>query len=202
MLKLEDKRYARSKNLSGGIKKKLQVGGALIGGSNILILDEPSSGLDIEALRMMWDLLLSFRKGYLILFTTHNMEEVNALGERIAIMHAGEDRCCGSPGFLKEAFRVAYSLTIFKNGDSTKLKTLVKMNSALQNWTTKQQLKLFTRFRSRNSTSYQSFWRNWNPAWKYGRLNHLVSKCTLWTLSFLGHAKRFSLRKMPNLAKK
>ncbi|KAL5235297.1 hypothetical protein ACI65C_002707 [Semiaphis heraclei] len=101
-------------NLSGGMKRKLSLAIALVGNPKILILDEPTSGMDPESRREMWDLLLSFRGTRTILITTHFMEEADVLGDRIAIMDHGKVKCYGSSLFLKKAYGTGYSLTIVK----------------------------------------------------------------------------------------
>ena len=72
-LQLVDKRKVQSQRLSGGMKRKLSVGIALIGGSKIVVLDEPTSGMDPYARRGTWDLLLKHKEGRTILLTTHFM---------------------------------------------------------------------------------------------------------------------------------
>lgn len=76
-LDLADKRNELSKNLSGGMQRKLSVGVALVGGSKIVILDEPTSGMDVSARRFIWDLLLQEKVNRTILITTHFMEEAD-----------------------------------------------------------------------------------------------------------------------------
>ena len=89
MLNLEKKRNVNVTNLSGGMKRKVNLGIALIGHSQVVMLDEPTSGMDPEARREMWDLLNSLKKDRTILLTTHFMEEADVLGDRIAIMGRG-----------------------------------------------------------------------------------------------------------------
>ena len=72
-LLLADKRSTKVRNLSGGMKRKLSVGIALIGGSEVVILDEPTSGMDPYARRATWDLLIKYKEGRTILLTTHFM---------------------------------------------------------------------------------------------------------------------------------
>ncbi|XP_042876783.1 phospholipid-transporting ATPase ABCA3-like isoform X3 [Penaeus japonicus] len=114
-LKLEDKMNAMAKTLSGGMKRKLSVGIALCAGSNVVILDEPTSGMDPGARRIIWDLLQQERSGRTILLTTHFMEEADLLGDRIAIMANGVVQCCGSSLFLKKKYGAGYRLIIVKN---------------------------------------------------------------------------------------
>ena len=77
LLKLSDKMNAMAESLSGGMKRKLALGIAIVGGTRILILDEPTSGMDPEARRVVWDLLQDLRTNRTILLTTHYMEEAD-----------------------------------------------------------------------------------------------------------------------------
>lgn len=161
ILNLEDKRDSRCKFLSGGMKRKLSVGIALIAGSKVrgpgaqlpltqwtdtrqqahcpglqnssqlrksldssrevpqhrspivtrlclcpqvLMLDEPTSGMDAISRRAIWDLLQQQKSDRTILLTTHFMDEADLLGDRIAIMAKGELQCCGSSLFLKQKY--------------------------------------------------------------------------------------------------
>jgi ATP-binding cassette subfamily A (ABC1) protein 3 len=110
LLELEDKRNAKSSTLSGGMKRKLSVGMALCGKSKIVMLDEPTAGMDPSARRAIWNLLQKQKEGRTILLTTHFMDEAELLGDRIAIMTAGELQCCGSSFFLKRKYGAGYYL--------------------------------------------------------------------------------------------
>ena len=112
---LTEKRKVYSRNLSGGQKRKLSVGIAFIGGSRVVILDEPTSGMDPYSRRFTWNLIRQHREGRVVVLTTHFMDEADILGDRIAIMGDGRLRCCGSSLFLKRAFGVGYNMTIEKN---------------------------------------------------------------------------------------
>ncbi|CAE7511495.1 Abca2, partial [Symbiodinium necroappetens] len=83
--------------LSGGMKRKLSLGIAFIGGSRLVVLDEPTSGLDPFSRRSVWELLRSMKHGRVTVLSTHYMDEADILGDRIAILHEGRLRCCGSP---------------------------------------------------------------------------------------------------------
>ncbi|CAG2104733.1 unnamed protein product [Medioppia subpectinata] len=129
--------------LSGGMKRKLSLGIAIIGTTEVLILDEPTSGMDPEARRAIWDVLQHVRREKTILLTTHYMEEADVrsllhclplivyylnsnfvstqvLGDRIAIMSEGVLKCCGSPIFLKKRFGAGYHLRIAKTDNYSK----------------------------------------------------------------------------------
>ncbi|XP_033100067.1 ATP-binding cassette sub-family A member 3-like [Anneissia japonica] len=114
---LSEKRNQLSKSLSGGMKRKLSVGIALIANSKVVMLDEPTSGMDPDARRFTWDLLQRHREGRTILLTTHFMDEADLLGDRIAIMSTGEFQCCGSSLFLKKNYGVGYHMVIVKKSD-------------------------------------------------------------------------------------
>ncbi|KAL3284410.1 hypothetical protein HHI36_018570 [Cryptolaemus montrouzieri] len=112
LLSLQDKADAKSASLSGGMKRKLCVGIALCGNSKVIMLDEPTAGMDPSARRFIWEFLQKQKKGRTILLTTHFMDEADLLGDRIAIMSGGELKCCGSSFFLKKKFGTGYHLII------------------------------------------------------------------------------------------
>ncbi|CAN0419265.1 unnamed protein product, partial [Hapterophycus canaliculatus] len=103
---LTEKENELTSTLSGGQKRKLSVGIALIGGSKVVFLDEPTSGMDPHSRRFTWDLIRKNREGRVIVLTTHFMDEADLLGDRVAIMADGALRCCGSSIFLKNHFGV------------------------------------------------------------------------------------------------
>jgi len=113
-LNLDSKRNVLSKDLSGGYKRKLCLGIALVGGSKVVFLDEPSSGMDVTARREMWDMLKKYKEDRIIILTTHYMEEADNLGDRIGIMSHGQMLCCGRPEFLKNKFGEGYNLVVVK----------------------------------------------------------------------------------------
>ena len=83
----------------------------------VLMLDEPTSGMDPSARRFTWDLLQRYRGGRTILLTTHFMDEADVLGDRIAIMAEGKVQCCGSSLFLKNHYGVGYHIVMVKQPD-------------------------------------------------------------------------------------
>ncbi|EFB19884.1 hypothetical protein PANDA_019411, partial [Ailuropoda melanoleuca] len=111
---LLDKRNAFSCSLSGGMKRRLSMIIALIGGSKVVILDEPTSGMDPASRRATWDILQQYKQDRTILLTTHYMDEADFLGDRIAIMVKGSLRCCGSSVFLKKIYGVGYHIVMVK----------------------------------------------------------------------------------------
>lgn len=86
-----DKRSEPSRNLSGGMKRRLMIARALVHNPQILILDEPTAGVDVELRRGMWDFLRTLtERGVTILMTTHYLEEAEQLCDRIAIINKGQ----------------------------------------------------------------------------------------------------------------
>ncbi|XP_029904883.1 phospholipid-transporting ATPase ABCA1 isoform X2 [Myripristis murdjan] len=108
------KRHEQTKNLSGGMQRKLSVAIAFVGGSKVVVLDEPTAGVDPYSRRGIWDLLLKYRKDRTIILSTHYMDEADLLGDRIAIISQGKLCCCGSPLFLKARLGNGYYLTVVK----------------------------------------------------------------------------------------
>jgi ABC-type multidrug transport system ATPase subunit len=97
---------------SGGNKRKLSLAVALIGGPQVLLLDEPSSGMCPLGRRMMWDTIERAAAGLTVVLTTHAMDECEALCERIGVMSAGRLRCLGSVQHLKGRFGEGYVLDV------------------------------------------------------------------------------------------
>ncbi|XP_075632749.1 phospholipid-transporting ATPase ABCA7 [Balearica regulorum gibbericeps] len=111
---LPHKRREQTRNLSGGMQRKLSVAIAFVGGSRVVILDEPTAGVDPYSRRSIWELLLKYRKGRTIILSTHYMDEAELLGDRTAIISQGRLCCCGSPLFLKARLGTGYHLTLVK----------------------------------------------------------------------------------------
>mmetsp|Transcript_34505 Transcript_34505/g.83455 ORF Transcript_34505/g.83455 Transcript_34505/m.83455 type:complete len:484 (+) Transcript_34505:78-1529(+) len=95
---------------SGGNKRKLSLGLALIGEPSVVFLDEPSSGMDPVSRRFMWDVIEAVAKDCCVILTTHSMEECEALCGRLGIMVAGKLQCLGSIQHLKNRFGKGYSV--------------------------------------------------------------------------------------------
>ncbi|CAH2089854.1 unnamed protein product [Euphydryas editha] len=110
-LGLADKSSYQTSQLSGGMKRRLQLACALAGDAKVLVLDEPTSGLDVQTRRGLWDLLLSLRGSRTVLLSTHFMEEAEALGDRVAALHAGRLRCHATTMHLKRALGSGYRLS-------------------------------------------------------------------------------------------
>jgi ABC-2 type transport system ATP-binding protein len=98
LVQLGEKRKSRVGSLSGGQKQRLAMACALVGGPDFLFLDEPTTGLDPQARRQLWDLIEQFKlAGRTILMTTHYMDEAERLCDRVAIMDHGKAIAAGTP---------------------------------------------------------------------------------------------------------
>jgi ABC-2 type transport system ATP-binding protein len=101
LVQLQEKRNARIVSLSGGQKQRLALACALVGDPDLLFLDEPTTGLDPQARRQLWDLIEDFKhSGRTIVLTTHYMEEAERLCERVAIIDHGKVIGLGTPAQL------------------------------------------------------------------------------------------------------
>ncbi len=90
-LGLWDKRHSQARSLSGGMKRRLMIARALVHSPKLLILDEPTAGVDIELRRSMWDFMQEInRQGTTIILTTHYLEEAESLCRNLAIIDQGE----------------------------------------------------------------------------------------------------------------
>lgn len=102
MAGLEEKARSRLGRLSGGQKQRVYFALALVGNPEVLFLDEPTTGLDVEARRSFWDQINSqITLGKTVILTTHNLEEADALARRIVVINAGQIVADGTPDEIK-----------------------------------------------------------------------------------------------------
>ncbi len=98
---LQEKTTARIKSLSGGQKRRLDLGIALIGDPDLVFLDEPTTGFDPQARRAAWEMIRSLRSlGKTVLLTTHYLDEAEQLSDRVAVMREGQIVRVGTPAEL------------------------------------------------------------------------------------------------------
>uniref|UniRef100_A0A3Q4NBG5 Cholesterol transporter ABCA5 n=1 Tax=Neolamprologus brichardi TaxID=32507 RepID=A0A3Q4NBG5_NEOBR len=129
-LDLEKIMTAQAKNLSGGQKRKLSVGIAILGDPKILLLDEPTAGMDPYSRHQVWSLLKSRRAGRVTVLSTHYMDEADILADRKAVISQGQLKCVGSSLYLKIKCGVGYHLrmSISEACDAEKITSLVKQH--------------------------------------------------------------------------
>uniref|UniRef100_A0A4W3K4G8 ATP binding cassette subfamily A member 5 n=1 Tax=Callorhinchus milii TaxID=7868 RepID=A0A4W3K4G8_CALMI len=127
-LDLEAVMDVRAEKLSGGQKRKLSLGMAILGDPKVLLLDEPTAGMDPCSRQQVWTLLKKRKAGRVILLTTHFMDEADILADRKAVISQGQLKCVGSSLFLKAKFGVGYHLrmSVKESCDSDHVTSLVK----------------------------------------------------------------------------
>ena len=105
LVQLLDRKDSRVGTFSGGMKRRLALGRALLHDPQLIYLDEPTLGVDVQARRVIWDYILSLRdQGKTVLITTNYLEEAQALCERIAIIDHGKLVAVDTPDHLKQTY--------------------------------------------------------------------------------------------------
>lgn len=126
-LGLAEHRDKNTRELSGGNKRRLCVAIAFMGDPRVVVMDEPSTGLDPVSRRKLWNIIKTSSKSRSFLLTTHLMEEADALCNRIAIMVNGQIQCIGSGQHLKSKFGQGYTLDFKLENDEAKMKQFLEM---------------------------------------------------------------------------
>jgi ABC-2 type transport system ATP-binding protein len=120
---LVEKRNARVKTLSGGQKRRLDLGVALVGDPDLVFLDEPTTGFDPAARRAAWEMIRSLRSlGKTVLLTTHYLDEAEQLADRVAVMREGLIVTIGTPRELTSA-DLEVEIRYLRNGEEVLLRT-------------------------------------------------------------------------------
>ncbi len=124
-LQLDEKRGARVETLSGGQQQRLSIAVALINDPRIVFLDEPTTGLDPQARRALWEVIASFRReGRTVILTTHYMEEAQQLCDRVAIMDHGEIVAEDAPRALIRAHTPGTTVAVTLDGGEVRFEAL------------------------------------------------------------------------------
>src|SRR5215218_10382022 len=123
LIGLEEKRDSHVRTLSGGQRRRLDLGLALIGDPDLLFLDEPTTGFDPQARRRAWESISSLRSlGKTILLTTHYLDEAERLCDRVAVLRGGQIAAIGRPGELTGALPPT-EIHYWQNGREVVLRT-------------------------------------------------------------------------------
>uniref|UniRef100_A0A8C3TCV5 ATP binding cassette subfamily A member 10 n=1 Tax=Chelydra serpentina TaxID=8475 RepID=A0A8C3TCV5_CHESE len=130
MLKIKDIQDCQASSLSGGQKRKLTLGIAILGDPQVLILDEPTAGLDLSSRYHVWSLLKEHKANRVTLFSTQLTDEADIIADRKAFISHGRLKCVGSSLFLKRKWGIGYHLSLHINDscDSAKMTSLVKQH--------------------------------------------------------------------------
>jgi ABC-2 type transport system ATP-binding protein len=119
LVQLDEKRAARVGKLSGGQKQRLALACAIVGDPDLLFLDEPTTGLDPQSRRQLWDLITEFKAlGRTILLTTHYMDEAEILCDRVAIVDHGKVIALGTPRELIASLGAEHVVEFVPAGDA------------------------------------------------------------------------------------
>uniref|UniRef100_A0A8C3EYX1 ATP binding cassette subfamily A member 12 n=1 Tax=Corvus moneduloides TaxID=1196302 RepID=A0A8C3EYX1_CORMO len=161
-------RHKLAGTLSGGMKRKLSIAIALLGGSRVVILDEPTTGVDPCSRRSIWEIISKNKKGRTIILSTHHLDEAEVLSDRIAFLEHGGLKCCGSPFYLKETFGDGYHLTLTKKKNMIEECDTTAVTSLIQSYLPEAYLKediggelvyVLPPFKSTVSGAYQALLR-------------------------------------------
>jgi ABC-2 type transport system ATP-binding protein len=120
---LQEKAAARIKSLSGGQKRRLDLGIALVGDPDLVFLDEPTTGFDPQARRAAWEMIRSLRSlGKTVLLTTHYLDEAEQLADRVAVLREGQIIRIGTPAELTST-NLQTEIRYRRNGEEVVVQT-------------------------------------------------------------------------------
>uniref|UniRef100_A0A8C6K5G4 Uncharacterized protein n=1 Tax=Melopsittacus undulatus TaxID=13146 RepID=A0A8C6K5G4_MELUD len=181
ILDLTDLQDVHADALSGGQKRKLSLGIAILGNPQVLLLDEPTAGLDPCSRHHVWTLLKERQAGRVTLFTTQSMEEADAHADRKAFLSNGRLQCVGSSLYLKRKWGVGYHLRMLTNDlcDPELISSLVRQyipNAVLKG---QKQGELCYMLPLENTDSFPDLFSHLESSLSQGVVNYEVSRTTL-----------------------
>uniref|UniRef100_A0A8B9IYS3 ABC transporter domain-containing protein n=1 Tax=Amazona collaria TaxID=241587 RepID=A0A8B9IYS3_9PSIT len=181
MLDLTDLQDVHADALSGGQRRKLSLGIAILGNPQVLLLDEPTAGLDPCSRHHVWTLLKERQAGRVTLFTTQSMEEADAHADRKAFLSNGRLQCVGSSLYLKRKWGVGYHLRMHINDlcDPELISSLVRQyipNAVLKG---QKQGELCYMLPLENTDSFPDLFSRLESSLSQGVVNYEVSRTTL-----------------------
>ncbi|XP_064584411.1 ATP-binding cassette sub-family A member 9-like isoform X1 [Zonotrichia leucophrys gambelii] len=170
-----------AEKLSGGQKRKLSIGIAMLGNPQVLLLDEPTAGLDPLSRHRVWSLLREQRAGRVILFSTQFMDEADILADRKAFISHGRLKCVGSSLFLKKKWGICYHLRIHvsESCDLENLTSLVKGYIPNATFSGHSQYELRYKLPLENINKFPDLFRGLDSCSEQGIINYGVSMTTL-----------------------
>ena len=184
-LSLKSKMNCECETLSGGQKRKLCIALALIGNSKLILLDEPTSGMDIIAKRELWEFLKNYKDNKIIILTTHSLDEAEYLGDRIGIMSEGSFICSGTSSYLKNKYPCGFNINLIFDSKTFTEERKVKLIEQLKTIDASCKVKISSKFAfTINFSSVvenieQIFETIDNIKEQYGILNYTISTTTL-----------------------
>lgn len=131
-LKLGKYQNYKAQELSGGFKRRLCIANAFIGSPNLVILDEPCSGVDTKARKNIWELIENLRKGRAVVLATHYLDEAEQLSDSVVILNEGKIVAESTPEKLRSQFTKSFILKIKLPASSESESTLKELREVLQ----------------------------------------------------------------------
>ena len=176
---------SNANTLSGGNKRKLCLAMALVGNSKLVLLDEPTSGMDVLVRRSLWEFLKEFKKDKIIILTTHSLDEAESLGDRIGIMSEGQYLCSGSSSFLKNKFSCGYNLNMIIDKQKFTTDCKNELTRTIKNYDDSATVKIFSKglfsinIQKTDENANKIFEFIENNKENYGILNYTVGSTSL-----------------------
>uniref|UniRef100_A0A8B9BB63 ATP binding cassette subfamily A member 10 n=1 Tax=Anser brachyrhynchus TaxID=132585 RepID=A0A8B9BB63_9AVES len=177
LLDISNVQDTQAEKLSGGQKRKLSIGIAMLGSPQVLLLDEPTAGLDPLSRHQVWSLLKEHRAGRVILFSTQFMDEADILADRKAFISHGRLKCVGSSLFLKKKWGIGYHLSESCNVES--VTSLVKQHIPNVIFSGHGQYELRYKLPLENVNKFPDLFRGLDSCSDRGIINYGVSMTTL-----------------------
>ncbi|NXN97469.1 ABCAA protein, partial [Rhinopomastus cyanomelas] len=171
----------QAEKLSGGQKRKLSIAIAMLGHPQVLVLDEPTAGLDPLSRHRVWSLLKEHRAGRVIVFSTQFMDEADILADRKAFLSHGRLKCVGSSLFLKKKWGIGYHLRIHvsESCDLQKVTSLVKQHIPNVILSGHSQYELRYKLPLENVSKFPDLFSGLDSCSNQGIINYGVSMTTL-----------------------
>ncbi|XP_008049797.2 ATP-binding cassette sub-family A member 10-like, partial [Carlito syrichta] len=170
-----------AKKLSGGQKRKLTLGIAILGDPQILLLDEPTAGLDPLSTHQIWSLLKECKTDHVILFSTQFMDEADILADRKVFLSNGNLKCAGSSLFLKRKWGIGYHLSLHRNEicDTEGITSLIKQHIPDAKLTAESDEKLVYSLPLERTNKFPDLYGDLDKCSDQGIMNYGVSMTTL-----------------------
>uniref|UniRef100_A0A8I5TCY7 ATP binding cassette subfamily A member 10 n=1 Tax=Pongo abelii TaxID=9601 RepID=A0A8I5TCY7_PONAB len=170
-----------AKKLSGGQKRKLTLGIAILGDPQVLLLDEPTAGLDPFSRHQVWSLLKEHKVDRVILFSTQFMDEADILADRKVFLSNGKLKCAGSSLFLKRKWGIGYHLSLHRNEmcDTEKITSLIKQHIPDAKLTTESEEKLVYSLPLEKMNKFPDLYSDLDKCSDQGIRNYAVSMTAL-----------------------
>ncbi|KAM6174538.1 ATP-binding cassette sub-family A member 6 [Erethizon dorsatum] len=170
-----------AKDLSEGQKRKLTFGIAILGDPQVLLLDEPTAGLDPFSKHRVWSFLKERRANHVILFSTQSVDEVDLLADRKVIMSNGRLKCAGSSVFLKRKWGLGYHLSFYKNEicDPEQITSFINHHIPDAKLKTENKEKLVYTLPSERTNKFPGLFRDLDKCSGQGMMSYDISMSTL-----------------------